>query len=106
MAFVFSGSASQAARMSANSVSPPSGGMTRACSIEYLAGVALKLLSLCQSWLPRLNMRRRSSAASRVPSVSMFEMSFICWCLRRCLCASTVPRVCSSGPSASPKAIC
>ena len=81
--FVASGNASHAARMSANSVSPPSGGITRACSMEYLAGVVLKLLSLCQSRLPRLNMRRRFSAPRMEPSISRLEMSTISRCLRR-----------------------
>ncbi len=47
-----SGECSYATRMLANSVSPPSGGTTRADSAEEWAGTGLKLLSLCQSWLP------------------------------------------------------
>ncbi len=38
--------------MLANSVSPPSGGITRAERAEECAGTGLNELSLCQSWLP------------------------------------------------------
>jgi hypothetical protein len=38
-----------AARMSANSMSPSSGGITWAHNAKYLAGIAWSLLSLCQS---------------------------------------------------------
>src|SRR5205823_2701829 len=74
-----SGSASQAARISANSVSPPpigpGDGSSRAESSEHFAGMRLNELSVCQSWLPRLNRLRRSSRASTRPSGSRLEMS-------------------------------
>src|ERR1700730_5001258 len=65
--FLAAGSASQAARRSANSVSPPpigpGDGTSRAESSEHFAGTRLNELSVCQSWLPRLNRLRRSRCA-------------------------------------------
>ncbi len=50
-------------------------GIARAESSENFAGIARYELSECQSSLPRLNMRRRSSRASTLLSLSRFEMS-------------------------------
>src|SRR5439155_757381 len=69
------GSASYAARMSANSVSAPTGGMIRAESIEYRPGGSWNDASVCQSRLPSPYMRRRSSDFRSSPLSSTFEMS-------------------------------
>ena len=42
-------------------------GSSRADSSEHFAGMRLNELSVCQSWLPRLNRLRRSSRASISP---------------------------------------
>ena len=74
-----SGSASQAARISANlglaAAHRTWDGSSRAESSEHFAGMRLNELSVCQSWLPRLNRLRRSSRASTRPSGSRLEMS-------------------------------
>ena len=61
--------------MSANSVLPPFDGMIRACSSEYLAGVALNELSECHRRLPIANSRRRSSRANGLLCWSRLETS-------------------------------
>ena len=76
-AFRSSGRASHAARMSANSVWPPTGGIARMKSRGALAGTSLKELSVCQSWLPVWKARRRLSALQIAPSGSRFETSAI-----------------------------
>ena len=98
--WVSSSSASQAARMSANSVLPPLPGIVRACSSEYFAGVGLNELSECHSMLPRLNSRRRSSRARISLSLPRFEMSPISGASRRsssrrmsALAVSSVPEM-------------
>ena len=106
-ALVSSSSASQAARMSANSVLPPFSGMTRACSSEYLAGVGLNELSECHSMLPRPNSRRRSSRARISFSRPRLEMSAISGASPRCCCRWIPCDVaCSSGPKWRLKASC
>ena len=62
--------------MSANSVLPPAGGICRAESAEYFAGVGLNELSECHSMLPRPNSRLRSSRAITWLFLSRLEMSF------------------------------
>ena len=71
--------------MSANSVLPPLSTTTRPERSEYFAGIARNELSECQSWLPRLNSRRRSSRASGLLSCPRFETSSISG-LSRCSC--------------------
>ena len=80
--------------------------MTRAESRENLAGVALKLLSLCQSMLPRLNSRLRSSRAMTLPSWCRLEMSFTSIDSRRAWPWTMSPVAISSGPKCRLKAIC
>src|ERR1700741_4079734 len=61
--------------MYANSVLPPLDGTLRACSSEYLAGIALNELSECQRRLPSANSRRRSSRAKTLWSLSRLDTS-------------------------------
>jgi hypothetical protein len=57
--------------MDANSVSPPTGAMTRVDSTEASAGGSLKQLSVCQSWFARARSASLWSGGTRLPSGSM-----------------------------------
>ena len=94
-------------RMSANSVLPPAVATVRAERIEYFAGIARKDESECHSRLPRLNMRRRSSRASGLPSLSRFDTS-IMPDFRRSSCGFVMlpPKVPSISPKFWVNAIC
>src|SRR3984885_15051629 len=63
-----SDSRSHASRVETNSVSPPSSGIVRADRTEANAGVALKELSVCQSWFALLASAWRSVSPSRARS--------------------------------------
>src|SRR5678816_1702547 len=64
--------------MLANSVSPPSGGTSRAASSEACAGTRLKELSLCHIWLPALKRLRLSPLGinwSSASTLARYEIS-------------------------------
>src|SRR5262245_22092494 len=106
-AFVASSRASQAARMSANSVLPPAGLTTRADSSEYFAGITRNELSECQSRLPRLNRCTRESRSRGRPSRPRLETSFMPTANRRSSgFVMLPPRASSRRPKLRLNAIC
>src|SRR5689334_7247212 len=86
--------------MLANSVSPPSAGISRAESMEARAGTGLKELSWCQDWFARLFSTCLSVAGAIRPSEGPILVSTIS--LPPAPLAP--PRVVSSGPKRSLKA--
>ena len=90
--------------MLANSVSPPSGGTSRAASSEACAGTRLNELSLCHIWLPALKRLRLSPLGinwSSASTLARYEIS------GATLATELIVRiVVSSGPKRRVNAIC
>ena len=106
-ALVSASSVSHAARMSANSVSPPRSGMARASKSENFAGTGLYELSECHRRLPSWNRRWRSSRGSGLPSRSRFDTSLISAGMRpSCTLSPGTLKNGSSSPNSRVNAIC
>src|SRR4030095_11520591 len=97
--FIGSGSASYAARGSANSVWPPTGATVVEYSSEHRPGRNLNELSVCHSRLPALYWRWRLSSSQIFPPGERLEMSANRWSIRWDVTLGSSTRSFSSGPN-------